>query len=84
MQGKGLVVHSFSLSLFGECYSYSIRLFITDLSGYKFMIITLLCNFYPFMTALIKQINPTIKAKIAIISGTRKTPLLTYMKYYYL
>ena len=84
MQGKGLVVHSFSLSLFGECYSYSIPLFLTDLSGYKFMIITLLCSFYPFMTALIKQINPTVKAKIAIIPGTRKTPLLTYMKYYYL
>jgi hypothetical protein len=39
MQGKGLVVHSFSLSLFGECYSYSIPPFLTDLSGYKFMII---------------------------------------------
>ena len=81
MQGKGLVVHSFSLSLFGECYSYSIPLFLTDftdLSGYNFMIITLLCNFYPFMTALIKQINPTIKAKIAILPGTRSTPL-TYL-----
>jgi len=77
MQGKGLVVHSFSLPLFGECYSYSIPLFypiFTDLSGCKFMIITLLCSFYPFMTALIKQINPTIKAKIVIIPGTRKTP----------
>ena len=42
MQGKSLVVHSFSLSLFGECYSYSIPLFLTDLSGYKFMIIALL------------------------------------------
>jgi len=27
------------------------------------------------MTALIKQINPTIKAKIAILPGTRSTPL---------
>lgn len=42
MQGKGLLVHSFSLSLFGECYSYSIPLFLTDLSGYKFMIIAVL------------------------------------------
>lgn len=42
MQGKGLVVHSFSLSLFGECYPYSIPLFLTDLSGYKFMIIAVL------------------------------------------
>jgi hypothetical protein len=42
MQGKGLVVHSFSLSLFGECYFYSIPFFLTDLSGYKFMIIALL------------------------------------------
>ena len=61
MQGKGLVVHSFSLSLFGECYFYSIPFFLTDLSGYNFMIITVLCNFYPFMTVVIKQINRLLK-----------------------
>ena len=71
-------MHSFSLYLFGECYFYSIPFFLTDLSGYKFMIITVLCNFYPFMTALIKQINPTIKAKIAILPRYKKDPL-TYL-----
>jgi len=37
MQGKGLVVYFFSLPLFGKCYVYSVPLFITNSSVYKFI-----------------------------------------------
>jgi len=32
MQGKGLLLHSFSLLLFGECYFYSIPFFYVTTS----------------------------------------------------